>query len=81
MKDGLLQMHSRRKNMSKYCNNCENKGSVNSDCSICTVVENCGKEISIPSVKKIPEDKVKEEMKRDAIKKEAKKKPLAPVSK
>lgn len=39
------------------------------------------KEISIPSVKKIPEDKVKEEMKRDAIKKEAKKKPLAPVSK
>ena len=35
--------------MSKYCNNCENKGSANSDCGICTVVENCGQEISIPS--------------------------------
>ena len=35
--------------MSKYCNNCENKGSTNSDCSVCTVVENCGQEISIPS--------------------------------
>lgn len=35
--------------MSKYCDNCENKGSANSDCGICTVVENCGKEISIPS--------------------------------
>ena len=42
--------------MSKYCDNCENKGSVNFDCGICTVVENCGQEISIPS-HYVPKDK------------------------
>ena len=35
--------------MSKYCDNCANKGSVNSDCRVCTVAENNGQEISIPS--------------------------------
>lgn len=35
--------------MSKYCNNCANKGSVTSDCCVCKVAENNGKEISIPS--------------------------------
>ena len=35
--------------MSKYCDNCGNKGSVNSDCRVCTVAENNGQEISIPS--------------------------------
>ena len=49
MKDGLPQMLLRRKNMSKYCDNCANKGSVNSDCRVCTVAENNGQEISIPS--------------------------------
>ena len=49
MKDGLPQMHSRRKIMSKYCNNCANKGKNNSDCWICKILENNGQEIGIPS--------------------------------
>ena len=35
--------------MSKYCDNWANKGSANFDCDVCAVIENCGKEISIPS--------------------------------
>ena len=42
--------------MSKYCDNCENKGSVNSDCRVCTLVENNGQEILIPS-HYVPKDK------------------------
>ena len=42
--------------MSKYCDNCGNKGNVNSDCRICTVVENNGQEILIPS-HYVPKDK------------------------
>ena len=56
MKDGLPQMHSRRKNMSKYCDNCGNQGNVNSDCRVCTLVENNGQEILIPS-HYVPKDK------------------------
>ena len=56
MRDGLPQMHSRRKNMSKYCDNCGNQGNVNSDCRVCTLVENNGQEILIPS-HYVPKDK------------------------
>ena len=56
MKDGLPQMHLRRKNMSKYCDNCGNQGNVNSDCRVCTLVENNGQEILIPS-HYVPKDK------------------------
>ena len=35
--------------MSKYCDNCENKESANSDCSVCIIAKNNGQEISIPS--------------------------------
>ena len=56
MRDGLPQMLLRRKNMSKYCDNCANKGNVNSDCHLCTVVSNNGQEIAIPS-HYVPKDK------------------------
>ena len=56
MRDGLPQMLLRRKNMSKYCDNCGNQGNVNSDCRVCTLVENNGQEILIPS-HYVPKDK------------------------
>ena len=42
--------------MSKYCDNCGNQGNVNSDCRVCTLVENNGQEILIPS-HYVPKDK------------------------
>ena len=42
--------------MSKYCNNCANKGKNSSDCRICRIPENNGQEIGIPS-HYVPKDK------------------------